>query len=65
MSEIEKVIQFLVCPQEDFVGRLSNGALPSNRLHVGAFATQRLRGPLDLRLQALHGTVSLWEAQAG
>lgn len=44
MSEIEKVIQFLVCPQEDFIGRLSNGSLPSNRLHVGAFATQRLRG---------------------
>jgi hypothetical protein len=44
MSEVEKVIQFLVCPQEDFVGRLSTGALPSNRLHVGAFATQRLRG---------------------
>lgn len=41
---IEKVLQFLICPQEDFIGRLANGALPSNRLHVGAFATQRLRG---------------------
>lgn len=44
MAEIEKVIQCLVCPQEDFIGRLATGALPTNRLHVGSFALQRLRG---------------------
>lgn len=43
-DSIEKAIQFLVCPQEDFIGRLSTGALPNNKLHVGSFATGRLRG---------------------
>ncbi len=37
-------IQFLVCPQEDFIGRLQSGALPSNKLHVGSSALHRLRG---------------------
>lgn len=41
---VEKILQFLVCPQVDFIGRLKNGGLPSNNLHVGAFATDRLRG---------------------
>lgn len=44
MARIDRVLQFLVCPQRDFIGRLDDGRLPSNRLHVGSFATTRLRG---------------------
>jgi len=42
--KLEKSILFLVCPQEDFVGRLEYGARRPNRLHVGYEATRRLRG---------------------
>ncbi|MBI3925523.1 MAG: hypothetical protein HY319_08290 [Armatimonadetes bacterium] len=41
-QDCEKSIQFIVCPQRDFIGRDAEAA--SNRLHVGAAAIGRLRG---------------------
>jgi nicotinamidase-related amidase len=42
--EIERAIQFLVCPQRDFIGWLEPGTRPPNRLHVGPGGTEKLRG---------------------
>lgn len=42
--EFEKSILFLVCPQEDFIGRLNYGDRRPNRLHVGYEAARQLRG---------------------
>ncbi len=42
--DFDKSIQFLVCPQVDFIGRLHCGGQPSHKLHVGASALRRLRG---------------------
>jgi len=41
---IEKVIQFLVCPQVDFIGRVDSEQSLPNRLHVGYEACTKLRG---------------------
>src|SRR5688500_6035327 len=41
---IERAIQFLVCPQRDFIGWLDPGTKPPNRLHVGAAGAEKLRG---------------------
>lgn len=44
MEQIEKSIQFLVCPQRDFIDPLKEGQEPPNRLHVGYQASLKLRG---------------------
>lgn len=44
MSDIERAIQFLVCPQRDFLCWLDPGKRPPNRLHVGPAAIEKLRG---------------------
>ena len=41
----EKVIQFLVSPQNDFIKRIEDGEDPPNELHVGYDAVTKLRGP--------------------
>tara|TARA_B100000029_G_C17589006_1_gene961972 strand:- start:1847 stop:2593 length:747 start_codon:yes stop_codon:yes gene_type:complete len=46
---IEKVVQFLVCPQVDFIGRLDHGQDLPNALHVGHEACAKLRGTSNER----------------
>lgn len=42
---LEKVIQFLVSPQRDFIGRIkTEDGQPPNALHVGPEAVRKLRG---------------------
>ena len=40
----EKIIQFLVSPQNDFIQRIEPGGEPPNKLHVGPKAVTKLRG---------------------
>ena len=40
----EKVIQFLVSAQNDFIKRIGSEETPPNELHVGHEATIKLRG---------------------
>ena len=40
----DKVIQFLVCAQNDFIGRIRPDEIPPNELHVGHEASIKLRG---------------------
>ncbi len=45
MAQIEKAIQFLVCPQRDFIGHIeTEDGKPPNALHVGVEAVRKLRG---------------------
>lgn len=48
-SGVDRAIQFLVCPQRDFIGRLAAEQEPPNRLHVGHRGVERLRGAQDGR----------------
>lgn len=41
---IEKVIQFLVCPQNDFIGKIAKNAKKPNKLHIGYKGALKLRG---------------------
>ena len=40
----DKVIQFLVGAQNDFIGRIGSDETPPNNLHVGHEASVKLRG---------------------
>jgi hypothetical protein len=44
LEKVEKVIQFLVCPQKDFIGRIEKDEDRPNKLHVGYKAITKLRG---------------------
>ena len=44
LNKVEKVIQFLVCPQKDFIGRIEKDEDRPNKLHVGYKAITKLRG---------------------
>lgn len=43
-ERVEKVIQFLVCPQNDFIEKIEKGRKKKNRLHVGYQGAIKLRG---------------------
>ncbi len=43
-EQVEKVIQFLVCPQNDFIGKLAKKAKKPNKLHIGYQGALKLRG---------------------
>mgnify|MGYP001582621036 FL=1 len=43
-EQIEKSIQFLVCPQRDFIDKIAKGQEPPNRLHIGYESALKLRG---------------------
>jgi nicotinamidase-related amidase len=44
MELLEKSIQFLVCPQKDFMDRIASDAEKPNQLHIGYEGALRLRG---------------------
>jgi len=43
-DQVEKVIQFLVCPQNDFIDRIEKGQKKKNKLHIGYQGAIKLRG---------------------
>jgi nicotinamidase-related amidase len=43
-NQIEKVIQFLVCPQKDFIDKIEKGKRKPNKLHIGYQGAIKLRG---------------------
>ncbi len=43
-NQIEKIIQFLVCPQNDFIDRIKKGQRKKNKLHIGYPGSIKLRG---------------------
>jgi nicotinamidase-related amidase len=43
-NQIEKIIQFLVCPQNDFIERLELDQEQKNKLHIGYHGSLKLRG---------------------
>ncbi len=43
-DQFEKVIQFLVCPQNDFISKIPKGAKRPNKLHIGYHGSMKLRG---------------------
>lgn len=45
--KIEKALQFLVCPQRDFIDRLDEGQERPNALHVGFDGARKIRGAGD------------------
>jgi nicotinamidase-related amidase len=43
-DQIEKIIQFLVCPQNDFIDKIEKGQRKKNKLHIGYQGAIKLRG---------------------
>ncbi len=46
-DQFEKVIQFLVCPQNDFIDRIEKGQRKKNKLHIRYQGAIKLRGGKD------------------
>lgn len=44
MSDFDLAIQFIVCPQRDFINRIDSDDVRPNRLHVGSRSSLKIRG---------------------